>query len=401
MNLPFWIARKYLKGRKSNKLLSSITIISIIGIFVGVMALTVVLSVMDGFEEDLMDKIIGVNSHIIVQNKFGDEIKTPEKVTKQINKEKKVLATAPFITGEGLVMKNGRTFSVSIRGVAPKEEKDVTKFGKIMKKGDIKTGGIAIGAELARLLNVSVGDKVRILSPQGSKITPVGMLPKVKVFEIEGVFESKMYEYDTSLIYMNIQRAKSFLSRQGVSGIGVKIRDIGEASEIASKIDKNIDDKFIARDWFKMNRSLYSAMKLEKKTMFIILTLIVLVASFNIVASLITLVKEKTKEIGILKSLGFAPNKIKKIFLYNGMIIGGIGILLGEIAGLIICYIIEIAEIEILPADIYYSTKLQVSFSFWNFFIVGVVALVIVFIASILPAKQAAKMDVVEALRYE
>src|SRR6056297_4117050 len=161
-----------------------------------------------------------------------------------------------------------------------------------------------------------------------------------------------MYEYDTSLIYLDLETAKKFLNKEGVSGIGIKIKNINKAQKISEKLNTQLGETYIAKDWFRMNQSLYSAMQLEKKTMFVILTLIVLVASFNIVASLITLVKEKTKEIGILKSLGFAPNKIKKIFLYNGMIIGGIGILLGEIAGLIICYIIEIAEIEILPADI-------------------------------------------------
>jgi len=401
MNIPFWIALKYLKGRRKNKLLSGITFISILGIMVGVMALTVVLSVMDGFEKDLKEKIIGVNSHIVVRNQFSNEIEDYKNLTDRIMGLNMIEKTSPYITGEGLIMRNGRTFSIRIRGVIPEKEKEVTNYKKFLKKGSLKKDSIAIGSELAKYINVSIGDKVRILSPQGSKQTPIGIFPRVKVFNVSAIFESKMYEYDTSLIYLDLETAKKFLNKKGVSGIGIKIKNINKAQKISEKLNTQLGETYIAKDWFRMNQSLYSAMQLEKKTMFVILSLIVLVASFNIIASLITLVKEKTKEIGILRSLGFNKNEIRKIFLYNGMIIGGIGTLLGEIAGLIISLVIKIAHIDILPADVYYSTQLQVSFSFWNFFLVGVVALLITYGASIFPSFHASKLDVVEALRYE
>jgi|MTBAKSStandDraft_2_1061841.scaffolds.fasta_scaffold00802_42 lipoprotein-releasing system permease protein len=400
MSLSFWIAKKYLKGRKTNKLLSGITLISMAGIAVGVMTLTTVLAVMQGFENDLKDKVLGVNAHILIQNRFGYDIPDPEPLEEKALSVRGVEAAAPFIYGEGLVMYRGRNYSAGIRGVDPEREETVTKFGGFIKEGVLKKGGIALGTEMARLLNVSPGDTVRLLSPDG-KVTPMGIFPRVRDYEVTALFESGMYEYDTSLVYMVYEDARSFLSRQGASGISLRIANIDKAESIAREVSSLLPEEYTARDWFRMNRNLYSAMELEKKTMFIILTLIILVASFNIVATLITLVREKTREIGILKSLGFTAAEVKRIFLYNGLIIGGAGITLGELLGLLLCFIIRISHINALPAEVYYSTELKVSFSFWNFFFVGAVAFFITYLAAVFPARQAAKMDVIEAIKYE
>ena len=400
MSLSFWIAKKYLKGRKTNKLLSGITLISMAGIAVGVMTLTTVLAVMQGFENDLKDKILGVNAHILIQNRFGYDIPETQPLEEAALAVRGVRAAAPFIFGEGLVMYRGRNYSAGIRGIDPEREGNVTKFGGFIKEGTLKRGGIAMGTEMARLLNVSTGDKVRLLSPDG-KVTPIGIFPRVRDYEVTALFESGMYEYDTSLVYMVYEDARSFLSRRGASGISLCIDNIDKAESIAREVTALLPDEYVARDWFRMNRNLYSAMELEKKTMFIILTLIILVASFNIIATLITLVREKTREIGILKSLGFTAAEVRKIFLFNGLIIGGAGIALGELLGLLLCFIIRISHINALPAEVYYSTELKVSFSFWNFFVVGAVAFIITYLAAVFPARQAAKMDVIEAIKYE
>jgi lipoprotein-releasing system permease protein len=400
MSLSFWIAKKYLKGRKTNKLLSGITLISMAGIAVGVMTLTTVLAVMQGFENDLKEKILGVNAHILIQNRFGYDIKDPAPFEEKALSVKGVEAAAPFIHGEGLVMYRGRNYSAGIRGIEPEREARVTRYGDFIKEGTLKKGGVAMGMEMSRLLNAGVGDTIRILSPNG-RVTPMGIFPRVRDYEVTALFESGMYEYDTSLVYMTFEDAKNFLSKEGASGISLRIGSIDKAYPLAQKVGELLPDEYAARDWFRMNRNLYAAMELEKKTMFIILTLIILVASFNIVATLITLVREKTREIGILKSLGFSSGEVKKIFLYNGLIIGGVGIAMGELLGLLLCFIIRISHINALPAEVYYSTELKVSFSFWNFFIVGAVAFLITYVAAVFPARQAARMDVIKAIKYE
>ena len=306
MHLINWIAGKYLKGRKTNSLLSGITLISVLGITVGVMTLTVVLSVMDGFENDLRSKVLGVNSHVIIQNRFGYDVSDIAGITETVSAIKGVVHSAPYVHGEGLVMKRGRNYTAVLRGIDPAEETRTTSFGDIMSEGSLEKGGVAIGREMATLLNVAIGEKIRLLSPDG-KVTPVGIFPRVRDYKVTGIFESGMYEYDTSLVYLTYEDALSFLSRKGASGISVKIEDIGRADKVAEEMNAVLPEEYRARGWFRMNRNLYSAMELEKKTMFIILTLIILVASFNIVATLVTMVKEKTKEIGIMKSLGFTP----------------------------------------------------------------------------------------------
>ncbi len=400
MHLINWIAGKYLKGRKTNSLLSGITLISVLGITVGVMTLTVVLSVMDGFENDLRSKVLGVNSHVIIQNRFGYDVSDIAGITETVSAIKGVVHSAPYVHGEGLVMKRGRNYTAVLRGIDPAEEPRTTSFGDIMSEGSLEKGGVAIGREMATLLNVAIGEKIRLLSPDG-KVTPVGIFPRVRDYKVTGIFESGMYEYDTSLVYLTYEDALSFLSRKGASGISVKIEDIGRADKVAEEMNAVLPEEYRARGWFRMNRNLYSAMELEKKTMFIILTLIILVASFNIVATLVTMVKEKTKEIGIMKSLGFTPAMVKRVFIHEGVIIGGAGIVLGELLGLLLCLIIKISHINVLPSEVYYSTELQVSFSFWNYFLVGAVAFVITFAASVFPAHQASKMDVIKAIKYE
>ena len=410
MKIPYqlFIALRYFKSKKRHSGISINTLISIGGVALGVMTLIVVLSVMGGFHEDLQEKILGVNAHIIVQN-YGGRLKDPESARVKINSIKGVAASSPFIYGQVMLRHGDRARGIIIKGIVPAIETGTTEVLKNLKKGKIENlsrkedeaPGIIIGRELAGNLGLFIDDEIEMISPVG-EVGPLGMLPKMKKFRLVGIFEAGMYEYDSGLAFINIHEAGRFLNMQDdVTGIEVKTADIYKAEETAKEIEDSLGPPYYARDWMQMNRNLFSALKLEKIVMFIILTLIILVASFNIVSNLIMIVMEKAREIAIMRAMGATGRGVMSIFMIHGLIIGIVGTVIGVIGGFVLCQILKTYKFISLPADVYYLSYLPVRMSPFDFIVVPAAAIIISFMATLYPSWQAARLDPVEPLRYE
>ncbi len=409
MNLPyqFFIALRYLKTKKKQRGISVNTLISMGGVAVGVMALLVVLSVMSGFHEDLQRKILGVNAHVVVLNYRGTMPEYKD-ILGRLKGDKDIVSSAPFIMGQVMVSYEKRAHGVFLRGIDPESEMKTTDIGRFMKEGGLEdlsskdeTPGIIIGKELASSIGAFKGDVITILSPVG-KIGPLGMLPKVRQFRIVGVFEVGMFEYDSNLVLTDLRAAQEFFDmKDEVTGVQLRLADIYQAPVVGEKIQKQLGFPFYAKDWMQMNRNLFSALKLEKFAMFIILVLIILVASFNIVSTLIMNVIEKKREIAILKAMGATDKGIMSIFMLQGLMIGLLGTVIGIAGGYLLCYVLNTYQIIKLPADVYYLSHLPVKTKLSDFIAVSLSAVSISFLATIYPAWQAAKVSPVEPLRYE
>ncbi|MCX8031425.1 MAG: lipoprotein-releasing ABC transporter permease subunit [Thermodesulfovibrionales bacterium] len=409
MNLPyqFLIALRYLKSKKKRRGLSFSVLISICGVAVGVMALVVVLSVMSGFHEDLQKKILGVNSHVIVLNYKGF-IENYQEISAKLKSEQNIVSDSPFVMGQVMVSYGKKAHGVFLRGIEPSLEAKTTEVLKYLKEPPIEDLNtqrelpwIIIGRELSFILGVLPGDVVNVISPVG-EIGPLGMLPKARPFRVVAIFEVGMFEYDTNLVLTDLRAAQTFFNiSKGVTGISLRLDDIYKASEVRDKISKKLTFPFYAKDWTQMNRNLFAALKLEKFAMFIILTLIILVASFNIVSTLMMNVMEKQKEIAILKSIGATNRSIMLIFILQGLVIGIIGTTFGIIGGYALGSLIDSYEIIKLPADVYYLSKLPVKMKMLDFIIVATSAIFISFISTIYPSYQASRLQPVELLRYE
>ena len=393
MMYELWISFRYLVSRRKEKFISIISVISIMGVAVGVMALIVVLAVMSGFDNDLREKIVGTNSHIVIESEGG--IKDYNNLSDKINKVPHVVANAPFINGQALIRQNDQVIGVIFRGIDPEKEKQVTNIEKYLEQGVLSLGkdDVLIGKELAFRLGLKVGDKVSVVS---------AATPKPKEFKVTGIFNSGMFDYDMNLVFTSIEGAQAFYKVDGlVGGIGVKVDDVYKAERIKTEIQASIGFDYWARTWSDLNKNLFSALKLEKITMFIILALIVLVACFNIISTLIMMVMEKTKDIGILKSIGATNLSIKKIFILNGLFIGFLGTFIGAAAGFILCYLLKTYEFIKLPKDIYYIDRLPVNVNIQDSMIVIIAAIAISLVSTLYPAYQAGKLEPVAALRYE
>jgi lipoprotein-releasing system permease protein len=409
MKLPYqlFIALRYLKSKKKHRAVSVTTAISIGGVAVGVMALLVVLSVMSGFHQDLQKKILGANAHIIIRDYKG-AIQDYEKTAEQLKGEKSIISYAPFVLGQVMVSSGNRTHGVFLRGINPDTESQTTDILSHVKDGDFSKlagesdiPGIILGKELASSLGVFIDDKINIVSPLG-EIGPMGMLPKVRQFKVVAIFEIGMFEYDSSLVLTNIKSAQDFFSMgKTISGIEVRLQDIYKAPEIKKHLQEKLGFPYYVMDWMQMNKNLFSALKLEKFAMFIILVLIILVASFNIISNLIMNVIEKSREIAILKAIGATNKSIMTIFIFQGLFIGIIGTTVGVLGGFCLGYILNTWQLIKLPADVYYLSHLPVKMNLFDFVTVSVSAITITFLATIYPAWQAAKLDPVEPLRYE
>ncbi|MFZ2198658.1 MAG: lipoprotein-releasing ABC transporter permease subunit [Thermodesulfovibrionales bacterium] len=409
MKLPYqlFIALRYLKSKKKYRAVSVTTAISISGVAVGVMALLVVLSVMSGFHQDLQKKILGANAHIIIRDYKG-AIQSYEKTAEKLNGEKDIISYAPFVLGQVMVSSGNRTHGVFMRGINPDKESQTTDILSHVKDGDFlklseegEIPGIILGKELASSLGVFVDDKINIVSPLG-EIGPMGMLPKIRQFRVVAIFEIGMFEYDSSLALTNIKAAQEFFGMDNtISGVEVRLYDIYKAPEIKKHLQKKLGFPFYVMDWMQMNKNLFSALKLEKFAMFVILVLIILVASFNIISNLIMNVMEKSREIAILKAIGATNKSIMAIFILQGLFIGIIGTTVGVLGGFGLGYILNTYQIIKLPADVYYLSHLPVKMNLFDFVTVSLSAVTITLLATIYPAWQAAKLDPVEPLRYE
>lgn len=403
----FFIALRYLKSKKRHKGISLNTAISVGGVAVGVMALLVVLSVMSGFHLDLQRKILGVNAHVVVLNYRGN-ITDYREISEKVREEKDVVSASPFILGQAMASSGKRAHGVFLRGIDPSLEVKTTEISRYIKDGKIddlkpKNGvpGIIIGKELANNLGVFRDDLINVISPVG-EIGPLGMLPKVKQFRVAAIFEVGMFEYDSNLVMTELVPAQEFFGiSDAVTGIELKIKDIYKAKDVREHVQKTLGFPYYGRDWMQMNKNLFSALKLEKFAMFIILVLIILVASFNIVGTLIMNVIEKSREIAILKAMGATNRGIMIIFMLQGLFIGLAGTFIGITGGYLLGYILNNYQIIKLPADVYYLSHLPVKMKFIDFISVSFSAIMISFLATIYPAWQAAKLNPVEPLRYE
>jgi lipoprotein-releasing system permease protein len=408
-SIPYqvFIAIRYLKSKKKYKGVSVNTAISIGGVAVGVMALLVVLSVMTGFQQDIQRKILGANAHIIVRD-FKGPMPDYREVEQRLQGEKGVVSFAPFVMGQVMVSYQKRAHGIFLRGIEPATEAKTTDILSHIKDGSVKglaekegLPGIILGSELAGNLGVIVGDEVNIISPVG-EIGPMGMLPKVKRFRVAGIFEIGMFEYDSNLALSGMKEAQDFLGmKDAVTGIQLKLSDIYQAPQIRKRIQEKLGFPFEVMDWMQMNKNLFSALKLEKFAMFVILVLIVLVASFNIISNLIMNVIEKSREIAILKAIGATNSGIMTVFMLQGLFIGLIGTAIGITGGFLTGYVLNKYELIKLPADVYYLSHLPVKMQLSDFLTVSISAIVISFLATLYPAWQAAKLNPVEPLRYE
>ena len=407
MGYPYelWIALRYLKARRRELFISLITWISVAGVALGVTALIVVLSVMTGFEEDLRDKILGANAHVVVLP-MGSSLASYEKVVQQVRTVEGVTGATPFAMSQVMVTAGGSVVGAVFRGIEPDSARNVIDIDRFMLRGSLRDlkaeiPGILIGREMARNMGLFVGDRVQVVSPIGSS-TPVGMLPRLRTFRVAGIFASGMYEYDTTFVFVSLDVAQDFLRLgSSVSGVEVRVKDIYQAYGVARRIEAKLGPGHVARDWSEMNRNLFSALKLEKKVMSIILALIVLVAAFNITSTLIMVVLEKSREIAILKSMGATNRSIRRVFVLEGMIIGGVGTVAGLVGGWLLCYLLRKYQFIELPSDVYYIAKLPVAMKPEIFAFVALCAVALSLLATLYPSWQASRLDPVDTLRYE
>ncbi|HAH22009.1 MAG: hypothetical protein A2Y00_07930 [Omnitrophica WOR_2 bacterium GWF2_43_52] len=392
MKAIFWIAWRYLWAGKGKRFISLISVISILGVAIGVAALIVVLAVMSGFDKDLKEKIVGNYSHIVIDgaSAIGDYMMLLEK----INAVNHVTASSPFIQTQALLQTHELTRGIVVRGIDLGLESKVTDLKNYLSAQNYDLeGGVFIGKELRYLLGLELNDAITLINPKGKKA----------VLEVKGFFNSGMYDYDTNVIFVDLARAQGiFEFDKTVSGISVKVDKLFMADRVKHDLEKMLGPYFYVRTWTERNKNFFAALQLEKITMFIILTLIVLVAAFNIISMLVVMVTEKTKDIGILKAVGMNASRIRALFTLEGLFIGCFGILLGTTLGVSLCLMLKKYQFIKLPADIYYLDRLPVSLVLWpDVGMVLLAALCISLISTIYPAKKAAGLNPVEALRYE
>jgi len=403
-----FLGMKYLKAKRRQRFISVITVISVLGVMVGVMALIVVLSVMNGFRADLMSKILGVNSHLLVLSLTGP-FSDYQEAAEKVDIVEGVIASTPFIYTQVMINNSGAVSGAILRGVDPESAGAVVTFKSMIKDGSITSLGkkidgvppIIIGGELAKQIGAHPGNVITVISPEG-RLTPLGRTPNTRRFKVAAIFDSGMYEYDASMIYISLREAQDFLALgDKVTGLEVRVEDVYKSDKISRKVQKILGYPFWTKDWKVMNRSLFSALKLEKLTMFVILTMIVLVGALNIISTLVMVVMEKTRDVAILRAMGASARSIMTIFMFQGLLVGVVGTFAGLVSGLGLCQLLAKYKFINLPADVYYISTLPVQVEVADVSFVAAAAVVISFLATLYPSWYASRLNPVESFRYE
>jgi lipoprotein-releasing system permease protein len=407
------VGLRYLKAKQKNSFVSFISLVSITGIALGVATLITVLSVMNGFQHEIRQKIVGVSSHMQIMDASGKLINW-QGVAKTVANNKEVLASAPYVDGQALVSFDSNVSGVMVRGIVPNIEKTVEDTNKSMVRGsfDSLVSGkfnVIIGQDLSRSLGVGLGDKITVITPDGQS-TPAGMIPRLKRFTVTGVFNTHMYEYDSMLVFIDLKDAQVlFKMDNNVSGIRLKVNDIMQTQVIKQQLGKVLPDNLLASDWIDQHRNYFSAVELEKKMMFVILTLIVAVAAFNLVSTLVMSVNDKKSDIAILRTMGASKKNIMNIFMLQGGLSGIIGTISGTVLGLLLATyigrIVHFAEsllgVKLINGDVYLIDSLPSKIIVSDVLSIFCISIVLSILATIYPSRKAANTDPVEALRYE
>jgi lipoprotein-releasing system permease protein len=411
----YFIGLRYLKARRQETFISLITVISILGVMIGVMTLNVVMAVMSGFEETLRDRLLGINAHISVV-KSGDPMHDYERLAGQLREQPDVKGVSPTIYGQVMLTAGSRVQGVVVRGVDPDRVNEVIDLQKFLVRGALASlkeqhpikvdertvmlPGIVLGERLASQLGVFEQNPVQLVSPLGSP-TAIGVIPRVRRFVVSGIMKTGMSEIDSAVVFMGLAEAQKFFDLEGaVTNIELRVDDVNDARTVAERIQAQLGFPYFAEDWTRLWPNLFSALQLEKTVYFLVLLLMILVGAFNIVSTLVMVVMEKRKDIAILRSMGATQQSIRNIFLLKGCLIGVVGTTLGVISGLLVCALIARYEFA-LPDGMFLIATVPVRVYWSNFILVAVASFLVCLFASIYPSRQAARLDPVEIIRYE
>ena len=408
-----FVGLRYTRAKRRTHFISFISLVSMLGIALGIAALITVMSVMNGFEKEIRARILGAAAHI---QALGPEagMRDWESVTRSVKQDPEVVATAPFVQAQGLLSTGSAVRGVYVRGIVPELENQVADFGKHMTSGSLdalRPGGfgLVIGIGIARALALRVGDRVTLISPQG-QVTPAGLMPRLKQFTVVGIFALDHNEFDSALALARMEDAQVLYRMDAnVSGVRLKVRDIDRAPAVARALASRVPTDVHFTDWTQQNVNYFRAIQIEKRMMFIILTLIIAVAAFNLVSTLVMVVTDKHPDIAILRTLGASPASVMKIFVVQGAVIGTIGTLLGVVAGVLLALNIDVVlpfiertfNFQVLSREVYYITELPSDLHWQDVASVAVVSLVLAFVATIYPSWRASRVNPAEALRYE
>ena len=417
MQLPYelilgWRYTRAGRATRRNGFISFISGVSMLGIALGVAAPIIVLSVMNGFQKEVRDRMLGVISHIEVFAPSGAALPEPERTLREIKANEQVLGAATFIAAQALLARGEDMKGTMVRGIDPALEGQVTDLAAAsaatlarLMPGEF---GVVLGAELARAMGVHEGDVVTLIAPSG-QVTPAGVVPRIKQMKVVGTFDSGHFEYDSALVMMHQADAAKIFRLEGPTGIRIKLRDLHQAREVAVALSKNLSGDLLIRDWTRQNKTWFAAVQLEKRMMFIILTLIVAVAAFNLVSTLVMTVTDKRADIAILRTLGASPRSIMGIFVVQGAMVGVLGTLAGLLLGLSVAFNIDVLvpalerllSASFLPKDIYLISRMPSEPQYADIMPIAVIALILAFLATLYPSWRASRVNPAEALRYE
>ena len=413
MRYELLVGLRYTRAKRRNQFISVISAISMAGIALGVAALIVVLSVMNGFQKELRARILGVASHVQISGP-DNQLADWQSVAKIVAQDPRVKGAAPFVNAQGMLAAGQAVRGSVVRGIIPQREAQVAEIGLHMRAGSLEAlrageFGIVLGSELARALGALSGDKVAVIAPQGL-VTPAGVIPRLKQFTVVGLFEVGMFEYDSGLALVHLEDAqKLYQMGDAVSGVRLRLDDLFASRSVARELMAKLDPSYFATDWTRSHANFFRAVEIEKRVMFIILLLIVAVAAFNIVSTLVMLVTDKQADIAILRTLGASPGSIVQIFMVQGALIGVIGTFAGLVLGVLVGFNVDtvvpfvenLLGFKFLAKDVYYISDLPSDVQLGDVTTIGIVSLVLSFIATLYPSWRASRTNPAEALRYE